>query len=575
MVLLVVGLAATTSGDTICICRDGSEGYVTVRPDIAAALDCCDALARDDALATLDATLFPDHPPLFGSGLSSPASRISQDGDNARNGSAEYFYAGGEIVSSPKPLNIVGYPRTGIVFGTSNGEIYLLTADGVPAPGWPVVSGSKVGYCSAAVADLNGNQSEDIVVHANGTLQAYSQAGSPLAGWPQALDTSISKNSLIGSPVIADIDGDDDLEILVGHFQRMYAFHHDGTSVAGWPKMQQHAFGPLFSTPAVADLDGDGDAEICFKIWGGNGDPADIYLFHHDGTNVAGWPKLDLDRSGSASPVFADIDADGALDIVVALHYYSSGNYVRVYVWKLDGTDVAGFPVAGSWNTTPTQTAVGDIDQDGFLEVFVATTNATSPYYAVHAWNHDGTPLSGAWPRSAPLCNLNASPALADVNGGRNEIIIGVGGCYSNDTGAMNVWADNGSPLEGWPRLVPGWLRSSPLVMDSDGDGAPEIYVGSSNGWIYRFLTEEAGGGSAPEWNQIFHDPCNTNHYPLAAHIPGDLNGDGCVDQADLGILLADWGCTGGDCPGDCDGDGDTDQADLGILLAHWGEGCP
>ncbi len=55
---------------------------------------------------------------------------------------------------------------------------------------------------------------------------------------------------------------------------------------------------------------------------------------------------------------------------------------------------------------------------------------------------------------------------------------------------------------------------------------------------------------------------------------PGDLNGDGCVDQADLGILLADWGCTGGDCPGDCDGDGDTDQSDLGILLAHWGEGC-
>ncbi|GAG32429.1 unnamed protein product, partial [marine sediment metagenome] len=55
----------------------------------------------------------------------------------------------------------------------------------------------------------------------------------------------------------------------------------------------------------------------------------------------------------------------------------------------------------------------------------------------------------------------------------------------------------------------------------------------------------------------------------------GDLNGDGCVDQADLGMLLADWGCTGGDCPGDVDDDGDTDQADLGILLAHWGEGCP
>ncbi len=55
----------------------------------------------------------------------------------------------------------------------------------------------------------------------------------------------------------------------------------------------------------------------------------------------------------------------------------------------------------------------------------------------------------------------------------------------------------------------------------------------------------------------------------------GDLDGDQDTDQADLGILLGDWGCTGGDCPGDCDFDGDTDHADLGLLLGHWGEGCP
>ena len=61
----------------------------------------------------------------------------------------------------------------------------------------------------------------------------------------------------------------------------------------------------------------------------------------------------------------------------------------------------------------------------------------------------------------------------------------------------------------------------------------------------------------------------------IILQIPGDLNGDGCVDQRDLGILLADWGCQGGNCPGDVDGDGDTDQSDLGIMLAHWGEGCP
>jgi probable HAF family extracellular repeat protein len=48
----------------------------------------------------------------------------------------------------------------------------------------------------------------------------------------------------------------------------------------------------------------------------------------------------------------------------------------------------------------------------------------------------------------------------------------------------------------------------------------------------------------------------------------GDLDGDGDVDQADLGILLASYGVDDG---GDLDGDGDTDQADLGILLANYG----
>jgi hypothetical protein len=51
---------------------------------------------------------------------------------------------------------------------------------------------------------------------------------------------------------------------------------------------------------------------------------------------------------------------------------------------------------------------------------------------------------------------------------------------------------------------------------------------------------------------------------------PGDLDGDGDVDTADLLALLADWGCAG-DCLGDVDGDGDTDTADLLMLLANWG----
>jgi hypothetical protein len=49
---------------------------------------------------------------------------------------------------------------------------------------------------------------------------------------------------------------------------------------------------------------------------------------------------------------------------------------------------------------------------------------------------------------------------------------------------------------------------------------------------------------------------------------PADLDGDGVVGGADLGILLANWGQSG---QGDLDGDGVVGGGDLGIMLAAWG----
>jgi thermitase len=90
---------------------------------------------------------------------------------------------------------------------------------------------------------------------------------------------------------------------------------------------------------------------------------------------------------------------------------------------------------------------------------------------------------------------------------------------------------------------------------------------------VIESTTDDKG---TPGWDQYYgHGRINAYGAVSTAmepEIPGDLNGDGCVDQSDLGILLAAFGVDDG---GDIDGDSDTDQADLGILLAHWGEGCP
>ncbi len=54
----------------------------------------------------------------------------------------------------------------------------------------------------------------------------------------------------------------------------------------------------------------------------------------------------------------------------------------------------------------------------------------------------------------------------------------------------------------------------------------------------------------------------------------GDLNGDGIVNGADLGLLLGAWGaCVG--CSEDITGDGQVDGADLGLLLGDWTSNRP
>lgn len=54
------------------------------------------------------------------------------------------------------------------------------------------------------------------------------------------------------------------------------------------------------------------------------------------------------------------------------------------------------------------------------------------------------------------------------------------------------------------------------------------------------------------------------------AALLGDLNGDGSVNGADLGLLIAGWGAMGSGIPGDLDCNRIVDGGDLGLLLGAW-----
>ena len=69
-------------------------------------------------------------------------------------------------------------------------------------------------------------------------------------------------------------------------------------------------------------------------------------------------------------------------------------------------------------------------------------------------------------------------------------------------------------------------------------------------------------------------DDINENGIPDSCELAqGDLNLDGCIDGADLGILFSLWGLSNPPI-GDLNGDGTVDAADLGLMLGYW-RSCP
>jgi len=111
---------------------------------------------------------------------------------------------------------------------------------------------------------------------------------------------------------------------------------------------------------------------------------------------------------------------------------------------------------------------------------------------------------------------------------------------------------------------TPKTLESHWDLLADAGNGLQQLSVayrgrGDMTVWADGRLS---GIGRTPrlewEWSELF------------GLIPGDIDGDGDVDTADLLLLLAAWGpCE--DCPEDINGDGVVNTVDLLLLLANWG----
>lgn len=159
----------------------------------------------------------------------------------------------------------------------------------------------------------------------------------------------------------------------------------------------------------------------------------------------------------------------------------------------------------------------------------------------------------------------NTGPGTAADNGIKSQ-----GGTssisYSNvqglmsGTGNLNVDPQFEDPSNGNYRLGP----SSPCLDVGSNPAVPAGTVtdlDNNNRFVDIPTAPDGGVGTAPIVDMGAYER-------QAIACPADLDGNGVVDGADLGILLGAWD----NAQGDLNGDRTTDGADLGVLLGAWGE---
>lgn len=349
-----------------------------------------------------------------------------------------------------------------VVIGVQDGTVLALHHDGTPVSGWPVLAGNFVERCSPAVGDVDGDGDLEVFVGSwydgnpgsTGGLYAFSANGTPLPGWPVL---TAAHPSIVASPALADFDGDGDLEITVGTYEtngKIYVWHHTGAVMSGWPQTIPRApasSSAMTSSPAVGDIDGDGDLEI---VTGSYGQCGTVYAWHHTGVLVAGWPALVNAVIDGSSPVLGDVDGDGAVDIVVGSGSgftpfgCTLGANSMAYAFDRHGVLLAGWPFDLGTVAVPSP-ALADLDVDGDLDIVFAFAQA------IFAWDAPAPvdPLLLHWPYySFDIAHTGVyqRPGSASIEGAPPAVISGVTVTPNPSAGAFQIaWSANtAEPIE-------------------------------------------------------------------------------------------------------------------------------
>ncbi len=330
-------------------------------------------------------------------------------------------------------------------------------------------------YSAPTFVDLDGDGDLDLVSgNYDGNLVVYDNNDA---------DDGFSNYGTIGGvytvgtsrAAFVDLDGDGDLDIVVGQTEGEFQVFDNNDGDAGFTELTGIA-NPFdgvdvggFSAPTIVDLDGDGDQDMVAGALDGT-----LHVFDNNDAD-AGFTELTgaantlngIDVGSHAVPTFVDLDGDGDLDLVVgedqgSVLVYDNNDADSGFTQLTGAANPLSAVDAGYWAAPSFADLDGDGDQDAVIGNFVgvvATFNNTTPHgaaltVAVTAENDAPVLTDFASTVSFDENTVNADPQLLDVD---------------------VTFADAEGNFDGGRLSLTGLLAEDALSVRDQGAGAGEI----------------------------------------------------------------------------------------------------
>jgi hypothetical protein len=358
-----------------------------------------------------------------------------------------------------------------------------------------------------------------------------------------------------------DLDGDGDLDCIMPWTDGVLYLRNDGTASSPiYTPVDRQAVSHRANSSALrvavfADLDDDGQLELVIGFENRNG-PTQLALFKNTGSGgVPVWTKISDGLVPALSrvhvPCFADIDADGDLDLFVG---GDSGQPVAFFrntrttqgTWSFSREADISVP-AGAEVTAPD---LNDIDNDGDLDLFVgyrklSYTESARPGYILF-YRNAGTPQAPIWSTD----EIDLFTYVRDAN----QWIIPRFVDYDND-GDSDVMCGYALPApyfeRSGPANAPVFTRKEAFLShvkefssndaygDMDGDGDIDI---ATTFWPEGKLLwiENEGTLVAPRWKTpapLADMPHDVSYDQGVSPALVDIDGDGDLDMFVAGQL--------------------------------------